>query len=127
MSRPTSEFLTEREAQIMDVLWSAGQATAEKVRLALPDKPHDSTVRTLLRVLKVKGYVRISGRNPASYEPLVSREQAQSTATRSLLSRLFQGAAEALVLRLLEDEHMTTEQIAELRKRIKSRKRKGGS
>jgi len=127
MSRPTSEFLTEREAQIMDVLWSQGQATAEAVRLALPDEPHDSTVRTLLRVLKGKGHVRITGRNPASYEPLVSREKAQSTATQSLLARLFQGAAESLVLRLLEDEKLTTEQIAELRKKIKSRKRKGGS
>src|SRR6478735_4424926 len=99
MTRPSSDFLTEREAQIMDVLWSRGEATAETVRLALPDEPHDSTVRTLLRVLKDKGYVRIVGRNPAAYEPLVSREKAQSTATQSLLARLFQGAAESLVLR----------------------------
>src|SRR4051794_32819985 len=127
MPRPTSEFLTEREAQIMDVLWSQGQATAETVRLALPNEPHDSTVRTLLRVLKDKGYVRIIGRNPATYEPLVSREQAQSTATQSLLTRLFQGAADVLVLRLLEDEQLTAEQIGELRKKIKTRKRKGGS
>ena len=127
MPRPPSEFLTEREAQIMDVLWSRGQATAETVRHALPDEPHDSTVRTLLRVLKDKGYVRIIGRNPASYEPLVSREKAQSAATQSLLTRLFQGAADSLVLRLLEDDQLTTEQIAELRKKIKSRKRKGGS
>jgi predicted transcriptional regulator len=127
MPRPPSEFLTEREAQIMDVLWSRGQATAEIVRLALPNEPHDSTVRTLLRVLKDKGYVRIIGRNPASYEPLVSRAKAQSTATQGLLARLFQGAADALVFRLLEDDQLTTEQIADLRKKIKSRKRKGGS
>jgi BlaI family transcriptional regulator, penicillinase repressor len=127
MPRPPSDFLTEREAQIMDVLWSQGHSTAEAVRLALPDEPHDSTVRTLLRVLKDKGCVRVVGRNPAAYEPLVSREQAQSTATQSLLARLFQGAADALVLRLLEDEQLTTEQLAELRKKIKTRKRKGGT
>jgi len=127
MARRPSESLTEREAQIMDVLWSRGKATAETVRLTLLNEPHDSTVRTLLRVLKGKGYVRIIGRKPASYEPLVSREQAQSTATQSLLARLFQGAAESLVLRLLEDEQLTTEQIAELRKKIKPSKRKGGS
>ena len=127
MPRLPSEFLTEREAQIMEVLWNRGQATAETVRLALPNEPHDSTVRTLLRVLKDKGYVRIIGRNPATYKPLVSREKAQSTATQSLLARLFQGAADALVLRLLEDDQLTTEQIADLRKKIKSRKRRGGS
>ena len=127
MPRPSSDFLTEREAQIMDILWTQGEATAETVRLELPGEPHDSTVRTLLRVLKDKGYVRIIGRNPATYKPLISREKAQSKATQSLLARLFQGAADALVLRLLEDDKLTTEQIADLRKKIKSRKRKGGS
>jgi BlaI family transcriptional regulator, penicillinase repressor len=127
MPRPPSDFLTEREAQIMDVLWSQGQATAETVRLALADEPHDSTVRTLLRVLKDKGYVRVVGRNPAAYEPLVSREQAQRTATKSLLARLFQGAADTLVLRLLEDEQLTADQVAALQKKIKTRHRKGRS
>jgi len=127
VSRPSSDFLTEREAQIMEVLWSQGEATADAVRVALPNEPHDSTVRTLLRVLKEKGYLRIIGRNPATYKPLVSREKAQSSATQSLLARLFQGAADALVLRLLEDDKLTTDQIADLRKKLKSRKRKGGS
>jgi BlaI family transcriptional regulator, penicillinase repressor len=126
MARPASDFLTEREAQIMEVLWRAGAATAETVRQALPDEPHDSTVRTLLRVLKDKGYVRIQGRQPAKYLPRVSREQAQSKAARSLLARLFGGAADALVLRLLEDEQLTPQQIDQLKRKLQSRPRKGG-
>jgi BlaI family transcriptional regulator, penicillinase repressor len=126
MARPVSDFLTEREAQIMEVLWQQGEATAEAVRQALPDEPHDSTVRTLLRVLKDKGYVRIEGRQPAKYLPRVSREQAQSKAARSLLARLFGGAAEALVLRLLEDEQLTPQQIDQLKRKLQSRPRKGG-
>jgi len=125
MARPPSDFLTEREAQIMEILWSQGEATAESVRQALPDEPHDSTVRTLLRVLKDKGYVRVVGRQPATYQPRVSREQAQSTAARSLLARFFGGAAHALVLRLLEDEQLTPSQIDQLRKTLQSRRRKG--
>ena len=69
MVRPQSEVLTEREAQIMEILWQTGDCTAEAVREALPDHPHDSTVRTMLRVLKDKGYVRIRGRQPAVYVP----------------------------------------------------------
>jgi predicted transcriptional regulator len=125
MARPPSDFLTEREAQIMEILWARGEATAETVRHALPDEPHDSTVRTLLRVLKDKGYVRIKGRQPASYLPRVSREQAQSKAARSLLARLFGGAADALVLRLLEDEQLTPQQIDHLKATLQSRKHKG--
>jgi len=125
MARLPSDILTEREAQIMGILWGRGEATAETVREALPDQPHDSTVRTLLRVLKDKGYVRISGRQPAIYQPCIPREQVQSKAAQSLLARFFGGAADALVLRLLEDEELTTEQLDQLRKRLASRRRKG--
>jgi len=126
MARPPSDFLTEREAQIMEILWSQGDSTAEAVRQSLPDEPHDSTVRTLLRVLKDKRYVRVVGRQPAVYQPRVTREQAQSKAARSLLARFFGGAADALVLRLLEDEELTPQQIEQLRKKLQSRSRKGG-
>jgi BlaI family penicillinase repressor len=126
MARPPSDFLTEREAQIMEILWSQGEATAETVRQSLPDEPHDSTVRTLLRVLKDKGYVRVVGRQPAAYRPRVSRQQAQSKAAHSLLARFFGGAADALVLRLLEDEELTPQQIEQLRKKLPPRSRKGG-
>jgi predicted transcriptional regulator len=125
MARPVSDFLTEREAQIMEILWARGDATAETVRQALPDEPHDSTVRTLLRVLKDKGYVRVKGRQPATYLPRVSREQAQSKAAKSLLARLFGGAADALVLRLLEDEQLTPQQIDHLKTTLQARQRKG--
>lgn len=126
MPRPVSELLTDRESQLMQVLWAHGPSTAEAVRAALPDEPHDSTVRTLLRVLKDKGHVRIRGRNPAIYEPAVTRGRIQAKATRSLLERLFGGSAEALVLQLVEDEQLSPAQFDQLRKEITRRKRKGG-
>lgn len=126
MARNPSDFLTEREAQIMDILWAQGEVTAEVVRQFLPDEPHDSTVRTLLRVLKDKGYVDVVSRQPAKFKPLVSREQAQSKAARSLLARLFGGAADALVQRLIEDEEISHQQIEQLRKKFQSRARRRG-
>ncbi len=118
MARPTSDLLTERETQLMDVLWDQGPATAEDVRQALPDQPHDSTVRTLLRVLKQKGYVRIRGRQPALYEAAVPREKVQGRAAQSLLKRFFGGSAEQLVMRLVEDEKLSPEELARLRKNL---------
>lgn len=126
MPRPVSELMTERETQIMEILWSAGEGSAEFVRQSLPDQPHDSTVRTLLRILKDKGYVRVSGRQPALYRPRVSRQQAQRKAARSLLARFFGGSADALVLRLLEDEELTPEQLDQLKNYVASRRPKGG-
>ena len=117
MARPPSETLTGREAQIMEVLWRLGEATAEQVRAGLPDAPHDSTVRTLLRVLATKGYV---GREAAGkafvYRPAVARAGAQRQALRDLIARLFAGSAEDLVLRLIEDDRLSAEQLDEIRR-----------
>ena len=125
MARPSAKVLTDREAQLMNVLWTNGPSTAEVVREALKDRPHDSTVRTLLRILKKKGYVRILGQQPAVYEAAVVRTDVQLKATRSLLTRFFGGSVEALVMRLVEDEELTVEQLAQLRKSLSGRKRKG--
>jgi predicted transcriptional regulator len=47
----------------------------------------------------------------------------QRKATRSLLERFFGGSANALVLRLLEDEELTPKQLAELKRERKGRRR----
>ena len=117
MVRPRSETLTQRETQIMEVLWDRGEATADEIRKALPDDPHDSTVRTLLRVLKSKGYVTHRARGKAYiYCPAVERAQVERRAVRSVLKRFFGGSPEALVLRLIEDEQLTPDQLDELRR-----------
>ncbi len=117
MARQPSESLTEREAQIMDVVWRLGEVTAEQVREALPGAPHDSTVRTLMRVLENKGYLTHEVRGKAYvHRALVGRQKAQKLAVRSVLTRFFAGSAEDLVLRLIEDEHLTQKQFDELRR-----------
>jgi len=120
-----SQALTEREAQIMEILWDFKEATAERVRERLPDNPHDSTVRTLLRVLKEKGYVRIQGRQPAVYVPIIEQKQARHAAAKRLIDRFFGGSVDQLVLHLLEDERLTPQQLKQLKKRYAARPRKG--
>lgn len=117
MARPTSAGLTPREAQIMEILWTEGPCPADRIREALPDRPHDSTVRTLLRILETKGCVKHSVQGKAYiYRPAVKRANAERKAVNSLLQRFFGGSAEALVLRLIEDEKLTHEQLEQLRK-----------
>jgi len=127
VARPSSEILTGREAQIMDVLWGLGSATAEQVREALPDDPHDSTIRTLLRVLESKGQVthEVNGKAYV-YRAAVERTKAQRKALRSVLARFFGGSAEDLVVRLIEDEQITPEQLSAIRQSLpKKRGRRG--
>lgn len=115
MTRSSSETLTDRESQLMEIIWSHGNATAEQIRDLLPDRPHDSTVRTLLRILESKGYVSRQGPGrPIFYKAVVSRSKAQRTALRRLLGRFFGGSPEALALQLLEDRHLSPAQFQRL-------------
>jgi predicted transcriptional regulator len=131
MAKISTEMLTEREAQIMNVLWTLGEAAADEIRTALPGKPHDSTVRTLLRILETKGYVvhDIRGKSYV-YRPAIERARAQRSALRNFLGRLFDGSAEDLVLRLIEDEVLTPAQLKQIRESAHSRRatrRRGSS
>ena len=132
MTRPRSEGLTSREAEIMEALWRLGEATAEEIREVLAGDPHDSSVRTMLRVLESKGHVAHEARGKAYvYRAAVDRAGVQTTALGQLLARLFGGSAEELILRLIEDERLTPEQLDAIREaaaRAPGRRRgKGGT
>src|SRR5262249_28068202 len=80
MARKPSKNLTERELEIMHVLWSLGQARLGEVQEALNQRGGESvapsTVSTQLNLLVTKGYVTQSGRFGRSlYAPACSREE----------------------------------------------------
>ena len=121
MARPKSDVLTEREARIMQVLWDHGDMTSVALGVRLPNNPHDSSVRTMLRVLIQKGCVRVdSKQRPAVYSSAVPQSKLQKKATHSLLQRFFSGSVEDLVQHLIEDEQLTPEQLKKLRRKFGS-------
>ncbi|MEM9657913.1 MAG: BlaI/MecI/CopY family transcriptional regulator [Planctomycetota bacterium] len=115
MSRKKTELLTDRETEIMSALWQLGSASAEVIQTQMSGDPHDSTVRTLLRVMVSKGLV-VANKNerPTSYRASVRKRTMQKKVTRSLLSRFFDGSAEDLVLHLLENEKLSPQQLRKL-------------
>ena len=97
--------LTRRERHIMDVLFRLGRATAEDVMRDLSGEPSYSTVRTQLRVLEQKGYVRHEeqGRRFV-YTPAVTRRAARRSALRHVVDTFFEGSVEQVVAALLGGE-----------------------
>ncbi|MCO6045325.1 BlaI/MecI/CopY family transcriptional regulator [Aeoliella sp. ICT_H6.2] len=115
MARPKASALTERESEIMAVLWELQSGTAEEVRALLSGDPHDSTVRTLLRVLVSKGHVVADkDSRPAIYRPAVKKRAMQKQVARDLLLRFFSGSAEDLVLQLLDDQRLSPQQLKKI-------------
>ena len=56
---------TERELDVMSVLWQLGSGTVAEVRAALEDEFAYTTVLTVLRTLEAKGHVRHEGEGKA--------------------------------------------------------------
>lgn len=121
MARPVSPTLTEAELRLMKVLWDRGASTTGEVVDALADEVAlaESTVRTMMGILRDKGYVRATRRGRALvYHPLVDQTQAQRGALRHLISRFFDGSPSQLVLNLLGDEEIDEEEVERLRQLV---------
>jgi predicted transcriptional regulator len=121
MARRRSPALTDAEARIMAVLWHRGTATVADVVAALKRKRavSYSTVQTILRILEAKGYVSHEKVARAFvYRPRVDQRQARRRALRHLAARLFNGSPSLLVLNVLEDDAIDSEELHRLKKLI---------
>lgn len=121
MPRPRSPALTDAEARVMAVLWRRHTATVADVVAALRKKRtvSYSTVQTILRILEVKGYVSHEKVARAFiYRPRVDERQARRRALRHLMTRLFDGSPSLLVLNVLEDDRIDSEELQRLKKLI---------
>ncbi|NID06341.1 BlaI/MecI/CopY family transcriptional regulator [Luteibacter jiangsuensis] len=109
--------LTDREADIMQVLWDHGPSLVSEVRERLTDKLAYTTVLTVLRTLQAKGYVGYEeeGRGHR-YFASVKQQAARKNALQHLTDKLFKGSAELLFTHLVSDQKLTPEQIARMRK-----------
>ena len=109
------------QMQIMRVLWTRERATAREITDELSkngDTAH-STVQTLLRKLEAKGAVghEVEGRTFV-FHPLVTEAEVRRSATRELLSRIFDGSPVGLVAHLVRHEHISPDELEEIRKLI---------
>ena len=115
---------TDRELDVMGVLWDLGSATVAEVRERLADKLAYTTVLTVLRTLEQKGHVGHAGEGRAHrYRPLVKRAAAGRNALRRLVDKVFQGSPELLMTQLVSDKHLSDEELRRLRRLLEDRLR----
>jgi predicted transcriptional regulator len=117
---------TERELDLMNVLWDRGPSTVAEVRQSLSVELAYTTVLTILRVMEEKGMVAHDEEGRAHrYRPLVARAQARTSALRRITERLFSGDPELLLTRLVEDEAWSAEDLERMRALLDDRLGKG--
>src|SRR5215210_5954297 len=104
--------LTDREADLMQILWEQGASTAAEVRDRLSDDLAYTTVLTVLRTLEAKGYVdhKEDGR-AHRYRARIAQQAARSNAVKHLMGKLFCGSAELLLTQLVSDHKLDQQQV----------------
>ncbi len=130
MVRPTTPTLTDAELRIMQVLWDRGPSTSGEIMNALPRKQKvaDSSIRTILRILEQKNYVRHSKDGRAFiYRALVERAEARKNVLNHVVARFFNSSPELLVLNLLESEAIDPAEIERLRALVDEQDREGSA
>jgi len=121
--------LSELQLAVMRVLWRMGKAAVSDVHEALEAERGLAltTVATVLTRLEKAGLVshRAAGRHYL-YRPLVSEEDVRRSMVSVLADRLFEGDVAALVSHLVSAKDIRPGDLAQVKRLIEERERKGG-
>ncbi len=117
-------MLTDRELDIMAILWDKGSATAAEVRDALHDDLAYNSVLTMLRILEDKGHARHEEEGRAfRFYARTAQKTASRFALKRLVRKLFSGSPKLLVTELVRDTTLTVDDLLALRALLDARLR----
>jgi predicted transcriptional regulator len=109
-------YLTDREADVMQVLWDHGPSVVNEVKDKLHDELAYTTVLTILRTLEQKGYVKHEEEGRVHrYFAAVKEQAARKSALQHLTGKLFKGSSELLFTHLVSDQKLSQDQIKRMR------------
>ena len=119
--------LTKLELQIMEALWTRGEASIREIQESFPekDRPAYTTIQTTVYRLEAKKAVRRVKKvgNFHIFEAAVSRNAAQRRLINDLLA-LFGGSTQPVMAHLIESGKLTLDDIKEAEKVLRKLERK---
>jgi BlaI family transcriptional regulator, penicillinase repressor len=119
MPRKPSKVFTDKEMEIMKVVWQKGEATVKDIQEQLPGNPHYNSVLTIIRVLERKGHLlhRAEGK-VYFYSAGESKEKARTRLLRHMVDQVFGGSAASVVLNLIQAGDITPKDLDDIRGKI---------
>ncbi|MGA3076070.1 MAG: BlaI/MecI/CopY family transcriptional regulator [Bryobacteraceae bacterium] len=122
--RSPSKTLTDQELEIMKIVWDRRTATVRDVYEALLERRRVAytTVMTMMKILERKGYLnRKQVERAYVYRPTQPKNSVIRVMVRDFVNRVFNGSAEPLLAHLIEDRHLTADEVEEIRRLIGER------
>lgn len=124
----TTETLSRREREMMNIIFARGQATATEVLEAMAEPPSYSAVRATLRILEQKGHLKHQHDGTRYvYLPTLNREKVRLSALDQLLTTFFDGSAANVVATLIEKQkgNLTHDELDRLSSLIEQARKEG--
>jgi predicted transcriptional regulator len=113
--------LTQRELDIMSVLWELGEATVTEVRDRVDPNLAYTSISSMIRTLELKGYVshrRGEGKTHV-YFPAVDAETAGESALSRLLEKVYGGSPIKLLAHLVGQKRLSEKELSRMRELLK--------
>jgi predicted transcriptional regulator len=115
-------IFTNRELDVMSILWRTGGATVNDVRERLGEDLAYTSVLSALQTLEEKGYVTHEAEGRAyRYLALIEPEEAGRNALSRILDKVFDGSAESLLAQLVEERNLSRAELERMRGMLEDR------
>jgi BlaI family transcriptional regulator, penicillinase repressor len=117
----TKLHLTQRELDIMSVLWDRGEATVTEVRDQIDPDLSYTSISSMIRTLEIKGHVshrRGEGKTHVYY-PRIEREAVGESALGRVLDKIYGGSPIKLLAHLVEQHRLSDKELARMRNLLK--------
>src|SRR3954471_24295504 len=119
---PDEAKLTDRELDVMSILWRAGSGTVAEVRKLLDDRLAYTTVLWALQTLEEKGHVRHEKEGRAfRYYAVADAETAGGNALNRLVDKVFHGSAAMLLAQLVSERVLPDDELRRMRELLARR------
>ena len=108
--------LTNKEEEIMHILWTLEKAFVKDVLAEIKDeKPHYNTLSTIIRNLEEKGYVAYNAYGKThQYYPVVSKEAYRQRFMNSAIESYFNNSYKNVVSFFANEEKISVEDLKEI-------------
>ena len=118
------EKLTNKEEEIMHVLWKLEKAFVKDVLSEITaEKPHYNTLSTIIRNLEDKGYVSYTAYGKThQYFPIITKEAYRKRFMNSAIDNYFNSSYTNVVSFFAKEEKISVQELKDIIKLIETKK-----
>lgn len=119
------EKLTNKEEEILQVLWEIKKGFVKDVVERMPDpKPHYNTISTIIRNMEEKGYVKhIAYGKTHEYYPVITKEEYRKKYMSKTISNFFGNSYKNAVSFFAKEEKISVAELKEIIQLIENNKK----